>query len=60
MIIGDNRKELNMKLNNEKLEQVEVYKYIRAKVEREGSTEKEANVRLTNTSRIYHSLSKSL
>ncbi|KAF2891550.1 hypothetical protein ILUMI_14623, partial [Ignelater luminosus] len=45
-------------VNNQKLEQVDAYKYLGAVIEREGNMEKEVNEGISKASRIYHSLNK--
>lgn len=58
IIFGNSNKEINIHLSNDKLEQVKVYKYSEAKIKKGGGTTEVDKRTLTNTSRMYYSLSK--
>ncbi|CAH2014650.1 unnamed protein product [Acanthoscelides obtectus] len=47
MVIGKNVKEIKIKINNNELEQVNVYKYLGIMIQREGSMEAKLNERIT-------------
>lgn len=54
MVIGDHN--TNIKIDNEKLEQVKVYKYLGVKIEENGKMEAEINTRIQNTIKLFHSM----
>ncbi|CAH1997516.1 unnamed protein product [Acanthoscelides obtectus] len=57
MVIGKNVKEI-IKINNNELEQVNIYKYLGIMIQREGSMEAKLNERINKALKIYHTMSK--
>lgn len=60
MMIGKEQKQLNIELNQEKIEQVEEYKYLGIWIEREGNIENEIKERINSAAKVYHSINRSV
>lgn len=58
MVISKENKNTNIEINQSKIEQVDVFKYLGVQIDREGNMESEVNERIGNAARLYHSLSK--
>ena len=56
MMIGKEHKQLQITLRNEKLEQVDKFKYLGVTLQREGNMDEEINERISQATRLYHTL----
>lgn len=52
------RKQIKTYLNPQKLEQVDIFEYLRVIMERKDSMKKEINDRINSAPRLYHCLNK--
>lgn len=57
MMVGKENRNMNIELNNEKIEQVNTYKYLGVTIDREGNMKEEIDERISNAARLYHNLS---
>lgn len=60
MVISRKDIPINIELDNEKLEQVEEFKYLGVTVDRRGGHESERNKRIENRVKLYHSMNSAL
>lgn len=60
MVIGKDTRKINIKINQQQLEQVETYKYLGVKIRSDGSMEDEINERINNATRTYYALNRVL
>lgn len=58
MVIGKRTRTTDIKIGDQKIEQVDIYKYLGVLIQREGNMEEEINERLSSAAKIYHALSK--
>lgn len=58
MHIGKESKSIEVKINEDTLEQVDSFKYLGVIIDREGNMEEEIQERIQNATKLYHSLNK--
>jgi hypothetical protein len=56
MVIAKNGKKHNIKIGKQQIEQVETFKYLGVQINKEGRTDKEINVRIASSSKLFNSI----